>query len=449
MARLLDWLYLLLLAAASPWLIFEGLRKGKYREGFAAKFLGSVPLRAGNRPCVWLHAVSVGEVNLLATLIATWRQCRPDWQCVVSTTTMTGFRLATKKYPDCTVFYCPLDFSWAVRRAMARVRPACLVLAELELWPNLIAAAQAAGARVVVVNGRLSPRSFRGYRRIRWLMGRVLRQVDRVLVQNDEYAARFRALGAPTDRVRVTGSLKFDGAQADRHNAATMRLAELAGFAPDDVIFLAGSTQAPEEALALAAFRQLAPHHPRLRLVLVPRHPDRFAAIGQTLTAAGVSWQRRSQLDAHGADPQARVLLVDAMGELGAWWGTAQIAFVGGSLGRRGGQNMVEPAAYGAAVSFGPNTQNFRDIVAALLQHDAAVVVSDGPQLTAFVRRCLDEPQWAADLGARASRFVASQQGATRRTWELLEPLVSDNALAAGPMPRGHTGPGHLRLVRR
>lgn len=434
MARLLDALYLLLLAAASPWLVFEGFRKGKYREGFAAKFLGSVPLRTGERPCVWLHAVSVGEVNLLSTLLTAWHQQRPDWQCVVSTTTMTGYRLATKKYPDCTVFYCPLDFSWAVRRAIARVRPACLVLAELELWPNLIAAAKAAGARVVVVNGRLSPRSFRGYRRIRWLVGRVLRQVDRVLVQNDEYAARFRALGAPAERVHVTGSLKFDGAQADRRNAATMRLADLAGFAADDVILLAGSTQEPEEPLALAAFSELAPHHPRLRLVLVPRHPDRFASVGQMLTTSGVPWQRRSNLETHGADPRARVLLVDAMGELGAWWGTAQIAFVGGSLGRRGGQNMVEPAAYGAAVSFGPNTQNFRDIVAALLEHDAAVVVSDGAQLIAFVRRCLDEPQWAAALGARASRFVASQQGATRRTWDLIEPLL-EMSVVSGQLP--------------
>jgi 3-deoxy-D-manno-octulosonic-acid transferase len=423
-ARLLDLAYLVLLAAASPWLILQGLGKGKYREGFAAKFLGLVPTRPGDGPCVWLHAVSVGEVNLLATVLRQWRASRPLWQCVVSTTTMTGYALAKKKYPDCTVFYCPLDFSWAVRRAMSRVRPNCLVLAELELWPNLIAAAKACGARVVIINGRLSDRSFRGYRRLRWLTARVLGQVDLVLAQNSEYAERFRALGSPPERVRVTGSLKFDGALADRRNPATTRLAELAGFAPDDIVLLAGSTQEPEESLALAAFGELAPGHPRLRLVLVPRHPDRFDHVAEMLASSGIGWQRRSELGARPADPQARVLLVDAMGELGAWWGTAHVAFVGGSLGKRGGQNMVEPAAYGAAVSFGPNTQNFRDIVAALLANEAALVVRDGAELTSFVRQCLVHPGWGAELGTRASRFVASQQGATLRAWELLEPLL-------------------------
>lgn len=444
-AYLLDLAYLLVLAVASPWLACQSWRKGKYREGFAAKFFGSVPLRQGDAPCAWLHAVSVGEVNLLAPLIVTFRERRPRWQCVVSTTTMTGFRLAKKKYPGCTVFYCPLDFSWAVRRAMRRIRPRLLILAELELWPNLIVAAKAAGARVAVINGRLSDRSFRGYRRIKPLVARVLRRVDLVLAQNEESASRFRALGTPDDRVRVTGSLKFDGAQSDRHNAATVRLARLAGFGPDDVVFMAGSTQEPEERLALAAFRELAPRHPRLRLVLVPRHPERFAEVAQMLALSGVKWQRRSELDAQPANPQCRVLLVDCVGELGAWWGTAQIAFVGGSLGKRGGQNMLEPAAYGVAVSFGPNTQNFRDIVAALLARDAAVVVHDGPKMTAFVGRCLDEPTWAIELGHRAQRLVSSQQGATLRTWQCLEPIVTDDA-GVNPQAAPHTLPGHARF---
>jgi 3-deoxy-D-manno-octulosonic-acid transferase len=315
---------------------------------------------------------------------------------------------------------------------MARIRPDCLVLAELELWPNLIAEARRAGARVVIINGRLSDRSFRGYRRLGPLVARVLGGVDLVLAQNAEYAARFQALGALPERVHVTGSLKFDGAQADRRNPPTTRLAELAGFAPADIVMLAGSTQEPEEALALAAFCELAPQEPRLRLVLVPRHPDRFEDVARMLSAAGIRWQRRSRLGLEPADPRARVLLVDCVGELGAWWGTAQIAFVGGSLGKRGGQNMVEPAAYGAAVSFGPNTQNFRDIVAALVDHDAAIVVGSGAELSAFVRRCLDEPTWASELGSRARQFVASQQGATLRTWQWIEPLVSSDSSANG-----------------
>jgi 3-deoxy-D-manno-octulosonic-acid transferase len=363
-------------------------------------------------------------VNLLATLLKEIAARRPDWECVVSTTTMTGLALAKKKYPQLTVFYCPLDFSWAVRAAMRRIRPRVLVLAELELWPNLVRAAKEYGAQVAVVNGRLSEHSYRGYRRLRPLVCGLLSQIDVVAVQDETYAGRFRDLGAKEEAIHVTGSLKFDGAETDRNNPNTIRLGRLAGFAPGDVVFLAGSTQEPEEALALETFRTLSAQWPELRLVVVPRHPDRFEAIGRLLDQSGLVWQRRSWLEADGANPSARVLLVDAVGELGAWWGTARIAFVGGSMGSRGGQNMIEPAAYGAAVSFGPNTWNFRDIVAAMLAHQAAEVVRSGDEMTAFVRRCLEEPQWAATLGQRAGALVKSQLGATHRTFELLVPLV-------------------------
>lgn len=416
--------YLLLLALASPWLVWRSVRTGKYRQGWAEKFLGLVPVRSGDRPCLWLHAVSVGEVNLLASLLAEIERRGLAWECVISTTTRTGYELARKKYAGRTVFYCPLDFSWAVRRALSRVRPSCLVLAELELWPNLLAAARRRGIPVAVINGRLSERSYRGYRRLGGLPARWLAGVELVAAQNHEYADRFIALGAAGERVRITGSMKYDGARTERNNPQTKRLAALAGIEPSNVVFLAGSTQEPEEAAALETFRALAPRFPKLRLILVPRHPERFAAVATMLDASGIAWQRRSELETAPSAVPARVLLVDAVGELGAWWGTAHIAFVGGSLGNRGGQNMIEPAAYGAAVCFGPNTRNFRDIVAAMLAHDAALVVADPGELTDFVARALGEPEFATSLGHRARRFVFTQLGATRRTTDLLVPLV-------------------------
>ena len=424
MPYLLNFCYLLLLLIALPRLIYSAVRKGKYREGYAAKLLGLVPRRTSDNTCVWLHAVSVGEVNLLAPLIREIQRRRPDWQCVVSTTTTTGMALARKKYPQLTVFYCPLDFSWAVRAAMRRIRPNVLVLAELELWPNLIRSARRSGAKVAVVNGRLSEHSFRGYRRIRPLVAGLLRQIDVVAVQDETYAGRFRSLGARPESIRVTGSMKYDGAQTDRNNPATMQLVELARFADDDVVLLAGSTQEPEEAVALEVFGQLSPSWPKLRLVLVPRHPDRFQTVARLLDESGLLWQRRTQLETHGAAGDARVLLVDVVGELGAWWGTAQIAYVGGSLGNRGGQNMIEPAAYGAAVSFGPNTRNFRDVVAAMLARDAAVVVHNADDLTRFVRRCLEDPAHAAALGTRARDLVLNQLGATEQTFQHLSALL-------------------------
>jgi 3-deoxy-D-manno-octulosonic-acid transferase len=426
----LNLIYVALLLLLSPYFVYQAIWRHKYRHGFAAKFLGFVPWRRSDRLCVWLHAVSVGEVNLLGPLVAEIERRHPDWECVVSSTTLTGLALAKTRYPQLSVFYCPLDFTWAVNTAMRRVCPDLLVLAELELWPNLVAAARRFGAPVAIVNGRLSDRSFRGYRLVRPVISRVLGGVDLVAAQTPEYARRFAALGADPEKIRVIGSLKFDGALTDRGNAQTVRLRKLAGFTSDDVIFLAGSTQAPEEELALATYRALLPQWPRLRLVLVPRHPQRFDEVAALLDKNGLPWQRRSTLSTT-ADPLARVLLVDSVGELGAWWGTTDIAFVGGSLTRRGGQNMLEPAAYGAAVSFGPNTWNFRDMVAELLAAEAAQVVHGGPELTQFVRRCLEDPAWTAALGRRAKALIARQLGATAKTVDLLEALL--------PAPNGST----------
>lgn len=428
-AYLLNLIYLGLLVLLSPLLIYSAIVKGKYRQGFAEKFLGLAPRRDGDAFCLWFHAVSVGEVNLLKPLIDRIKTIHPDWECVISTTTKTGYALAGQKYEDHLVFYCPLDFSWATRTAMRRLRPDLLLLAELELWPNLIRFAKARGASVGIVNGRLSQKSFRGYRRLRPLVRNMLQRLDLIAVQNVEYAERFADLGARAEVIHVTGSAKFDDAQTDRCNPATQWLRQLAGFHDDDVVFLAGSTQHPEEKLALKAFRKLSSQHPRLRLVLVPRHAERFDQVARMLRRSKLPWQRRTELggskttkDSDAGSP--RILLVDTIGELGAWWGTADIAFVGGSLGRRGGQNMIEPAAYGAAVSFGPNTRNFRDIVDAMLEEKAAVVVTGGKQLTGFVRQCLERPAFAQRLGRRAQALVVRQQGATEKTVRLLEELA-------------------------
>lgn len=424
MSYLLNVLYVLVIVAASPWLLWAAVRKGKYRTGYREKLFGLVPKREGAEPCVWLHAVSVGEVNLLGVILRELAERRPGWKVVVSSTTHTGLELARKKYPDVTTFYCPLDFSWAVRAAVRRVRPNLLVLAELELWPNLIMAAGEAQVPVAVVNGRLSERSFRGYQKLRPFMRRLLNRLSLVAVQNDEYRERFEALGAETDRLVTTGSLKFDGAVGDRRNAATQRLAQLAGFHADDVVFLAGSTQEGEEGAALEVYRSLSGEFPRLRLVLVPRHADRFEEVARLLERSGVPFAKRSSLNQIECPTSPRVLLVDALGELGAWWGTSQIAFVGGSFGNRGGQNMLEPAAYGAAVSFGPNTWNFREIAGALVAAGGAVVLSDTDALAPFVRRCLVDQAFADELGGRARRLVAANLGATARTVNLLLPLV-------------------------
>ncbi|MEO8494465.1 MAG: 3-deoxy-D-manno-octulosonic acid transferase [Planctomycetota bacterium] len=425
MPYVLNILYAVLLVAISPWLLWSAVRKGKYREGYGAKFLGLVPRRTGNRPCVWLHAVSAGEVNLLQPLIERLRHDFPHCDCVISTTTRTGYEIAKKKYVGLTVFYCPLDFSWSVRIALRRIRPDLLVLAELELWPNLIRESHRRGTFVAVVNGRLSERSARGYGRIRRFVRPLLRCIDLIAVQSEEYAQRFIELGADPSVVQVTGSMKFDGAQTHRANEMTNQLRQFAGIDDRDIVFLAGSTQSPEESLAIEAYRKLKDEFPALRLILVPRHPERFAEVAQLLERSGLPWQRRSELSNVRAE-NARILLVDCMGELSAWWGCAHVGYVGGSMGQRGGQSMIEPAAYGVAVSFGPKTHNFRDVVRLMLDREAAVVVRDGLELTAFVESCLRDREHMQALGTRAQQLVSEQLGATNKTAALLAWLLPD-----------------------
>ena len=429
MPCLLNLIYAMLLAACSPLLLYRSIRTGRYREGWGEKFLGRAPHRIGDRPCVWFHAVSVGEVLLLKPILQELARRRPGWEAVISTTTRTGLAMARRNYPDLVTFYAPLDFSWSARRAVSRIRPTVLALVELELWPNLVQAAKESAARVVIVNGRLSQRSHKGYRRLRGPLGPTLRRLDTVAAQNSEYADRFVDLGVPRSRVRVTGSVKFDGLECDRSNPRTVALRKALGLTPSELVFVAGSTMDGEEAAALAAYRAARVVHPRLRLVLVPRHAERFEQVAAWLLARGEQVVRRSEGDASPTTWPSRqappVILVDTLGELAAVWGLADVAFVGGSLKPgRGGQNMMEPAAFGAAVLFGPYTSNFREVVEQLLSLGGAREVADADDLAEALLADLDDPESAAARGAVARDHVLAQDGASGRTFAEIDRLV-------------------------
>lgn len=439
MSWFLNLIYICFLTLASPWLLWRYLASGKNRRGWTHKLFGSVKTRDSNARCIWLHAVSVGEVNLLTPILDRLLSDRPDLDIVISTTTETGFDLAQKKFAEHYVFFCPMDFTWGIKRVLKRLRPDLLVLAELELWPNLIRTTRKSGVPVAVVNARLSESSFNGYQKLGWLIGPTIRQLSLVAAQNQTYAQRFLELGCDPSNLVITGSVKFDGVQTDRRNPRTVKLAELAGLTPDDQVFVAGSTQLEEDLLAADVYLRLAESFPKMRLVLVPRHPERCAALLQQLRQRGIPTVQRSLLeskrkdDSNGRDGSPGdnqlkpVLVVDVIGELGAWWGRADAAYVGGSMGRRGGQNMIEPAAYGVPVSFGPNTENFRDIVAELLTSGAAVVVDDGKQLTTFVKQAFSSPHWATTIGQSAQNVVLNHVGASQRTADCLCGLIPKN----------------------
>lgn len=420
----------------SPWLLWRYFVKGKNRRGWNQKLFGAVDVRQSNQPCIWFHAVSVGEVNLLAPVIERLNQIQPTREFVISTTTETGFDLANKKYPGHYVFFCPFDFTWAIKRVLKRLKPDALVLAELELWPNLIQTTRQAGIPVSVINGRLSESSHRGYRKFRWLVTPILKQLSWIGAQDQTSADRFRDLGCDPTQLDITGNIKFDGVVTDRNNEGTMRLRSLAKLTPDHFVWVAGSTQLEEDLLIAQTYQRLARTIPELRLILVPRHPERTSQLVAQLAELDIPCQLRSSLPDdqqqsvapehrhgnHAGTPDASypILIVDVIGELGGWWGLANIAYVGGSMGQRGGQNMIEPAAYGVPISFGPNTSNFREIVAEFLAHDAATVVHDAATIEAFVLKYHEDNDWGLKSGARAQSVVLSHSGATQTTVERL-----------------------------
>jgi 3-deoxy-D-manno-octulosonic-acid transferase len=384
---------------------------------------------------IWFHGVSVGEIHLLRQVVARYRQRHPDHECVISTTTDTGYTEACKHFAGLPVFYWPFDFSWAVRRALRDVRPSLVVLAEGELWPNFLFAAKRQGVPVAVINGRMSPRSARNYRRLGPLARMLVRCPSLIAAQTEEYAAGYRALGA--ENVIVTGNVKYDGVEGDRDNLKTRDLRRLLSIADNQLVWIAGSTQAPEEEIALDIYRRGRDDHPNLRLILVPRQKERFDEVAAFLRRSGIPFLRRSEILSSPQpvtpSPLHPVILVDTIGELGALWGLADVAFVGGSLdGKRGGQNMIEPAAYGAAVVFGPHVWNFKDTAARLVEAKAALQITGAASLELVIRRLLGNENERKCLGSAARDFVQRQQGATEKTLAALARLFTVPLARAG-----------------
>jgi 3-deoxy-D-manno-octulosonic-acid transferase len=429
MTVVLNLIYLMAITLASPWLSWRRWRTGRYRSHLAARLRGHVGyVHADARPVAWFHGVSVGEIHLLATIVAAFRVRHPGWQVVISSTTDTGLAEAQSKFAGLPVIAWPFDFSWAIREALDRVRPSLLVLAEGELWPNTVRIAHRRGVRVAVVNARLSPRSARRYSRIAVLARSLLfRHIDRIGLQTEAYRDRFLSLGLPATQLTVTGSVKYDGAVKPIPATAFLRAIPTR----DDVIWVAGSTHAPEERIVIDAFCRLKPTHRDLRLILVPRHPDRFGEVASLLTSRNVPFVKRSELTAapgHWPD----VLLLDTIGELGAAWSIATIGYVGGSLdGIRGGQSMIEPAGVGVPTVFGPHVWNFRDAAETLVAVGGAIRIPDADSLPAAIHALLADRMRRQRMGHAAKAFVERQRGATERTIAMLDELSGDASLRA------------------
>jgi 3-deoxy-D-manno-octulosonic-acid transferase len=438
---LLDLFYLLAIAALSPWLVWRSIATGRYRNGLAAKLLGRIEVsNPDKKPVAWFHAVSVGEVNLLATLVTAFRKRHPEWLIVVSSTTDTGLAEARKLFADLSVIPWPFDFSWAVSAALKAVSPSLVVLTESDLWPNFLQAAKQRNVPVIVVNARMSPRSFARLKKVAGLARRLLfGNITRFAVQEEDYADRLHKLGVPDAKLVVTGSLKYDGAINERNALKTTALRTLLfnenrgsdnTHSSDTVVLLAGSTHAPEESIVLRVFSQLCERFPQLCLILVPRHPDRFEEIARLIEQSGMTFARRSRI----VEPLTKipaVILLDSIGELGAAWGLANVGFTGGSLdGKRGGQSMIEPAGYGVPCVFGPHVWNFKDAAKRLVEVGGALMVSDSLGLEIELARLIADPELRIKMGTAARDLVRRQQGATARTLDAIDALLPPTAVS-------------------
>jgi 3-deoxy-D-manno-octulosonic-acid transferase len=411
---------LLVLAAVllSPYLLIKVLSAAKYRGGITQKlgWLGSrVPLRGPDslRP-VWVHAVSVGEVMAAHPLIRELKKAHPRRKLLLSTVTVTGNFTARQRVPEAdAVFYFPFDFPWIVRRVIRRIDPALVLIAETELWPNFFRELRRRGIPSALVNGRISPRSFGNYLRFRTFFTQVFGNVELFCMQSSEDADRITQIGAPPERVKTTGNLKFD------QRIPTEQEPPLS-IPPGRQVITAGSTHRGEEAILLDVFSRLRAKHPGIVLIIAPRHPERFDEVCSIITGRGYACQRRTRM----VEPVQDVVLLDTIGELRSFYGLADIAFVGGSFVKVGGHNLLEPAAMKKPVLFSSYMFNFKEISEEITLAGGGFLVKDKEELYQKLDMLLSNRDLSVEMGKKAFSVIEANSGAAVKTLRLVEGLL-------------------------
>lgn len=419
-----------------PRFLLDAFRHGKYVAGFRERLGQLTPIHNGGRPVIWIHCVSVGETQAAQPLVQGLKQRFPDHAIAISTITLTGQNLARQIFKDeaAKVFYFPFDWRWVARRALTAINPAMVLLMETELWPGFLRECKAQQIPVAIVNGRLSEKSFGHYRLIRGFMSRVLNSLSLAIMQTDSDAARLKELGMDADKTYVSGNMKFDAGTARVNDSLSAEFRERFNLTEDIPLILAASTHAKEEEIIVSALRQItSTSASKPRLMIAPRHPERFSEVADLLNSSGLRWTRRTS-PRDPSDIDAEVILLDSIGELRYVYALASIVFVGGSIANTGGHNILEPAAIGGAIVTGPHTHNFRQVVeefveaGAIIQlrpmSDSATIIELGNLFSAL----LEHPRRRKELGERARNMVTQNRGATVRTLDLLSSILPGSA---------------------
>ena len=415
-----------------PRFIVDALRSGKYVTGLRQRLGNIPPLNRKGEPVIWLHCVSVGETRAAQPLVNALLERFPSLTLVVSTTTVTGQQVARDIFRNqaAAIFYFPIDWAWTVRRTVRVIEPAAVLLMETELWPNLLRECNRREIPVSLVNGRISKTSFRRYAKIKHFIKRVLTDLTFAAMQSREDAERIRELGLTDDRIIVTGNLKFDSAATSSDEQLTEENRQRFQFDAKRALIVAASTHAPEEAIIFVAFKRARLSHPNARLLIAPRHPERFEEVASLLKTTGFSFTLRSKSPS-APEAECDVILLDTIGELRAVYPLADIVFVGGSVTPHGGQNMLEPAAYGICTVTGPHTSNFAAITKALLEENALIQTSAvspeeaTTELADIFTRLLNDDEARRRIGRRAKSVCHRNQGATEQTLGLISQILS------------------------
>ena len=414
---------------ASPYLAYQALRYKKYIASLGQR-MGYLPVsfNLDGEESIWIHAVSVGEALTVRALIADLKRRYPNLRMFMSTTTLAGQQVARRNVPDVdAVFYFPFDLSFIVRRTLRLVRPRLFIMMETELWPNLLRQCKRMGVATVMVNGRISSRSYPRYKFVKLFFRKVLADVDKFCMQSEESARRLIDIGADPGRVTVTGSLKFDSMEVPgattiegRGQNRVLRYFRISAGRP---VIVAGSTMGDEEEIVLQAFRRIKASVANPLLIIAPRNPERFADVVQLAKNQAFVTVRRSDLPID-AEPRADIVVLDTIGELAQVYQIATAVFVGGSLVENGGHNILEPAVFGKPIVFGSHMQNFKEIADAFVAHDAGIQVSHARGLEDALLALLTDPVRRARLGAAARALVESNRGAKDKSLAVIAQVL-------------------------